>query len=71
MELDEWPKTTAIDRSASVMETTNGEDDEDGVGSDVRVEEKGALQLPASMVFARSLLDEMKDPLGTNDALYQ
>ena len=30
-----------------------------------------AIELPASMIYARSLLDEVKDPLGVNDSLYQ
>jgi hypothetical protein len=29
------------------------------------------LNLPPSMAYARSLLDEVKDPLGLNDSLFQ
>lgn len=36
----------------------------------IKVDE-GAIQLTESMAAAKNLLEEMKDPLGINDSLYQ
>lgn len=74
LELDEWPKPAAASNSADMTRS------ESELGASMELSERDdnassasglKLNLPPSMSYARSLLDEVKDPLGLNDSLYQ
>ncbi len=74
LQLEEWPKPMTASNSAD-LGRSEGE-----IGTSMEISEREAenstqaalkLNLPPSMAYARSLLDEVKDPLGLNDSLYQ
>lgn len=74
LQLEEWPKPMAASNSADLGRS------ESELGASMEIAERDAeatnssalkLNLPPSMAYARSLLDEVKDPLGLNDSLYQ
>lgn len=76
LQLEEWPKPTAASNSADLGRS------ESELGASMEIVDRDEvnngsslatlkLNLPPSMAYARSLLDEVKDPLGLNDSLYQ
>lgn len=73
LELHEWPKTNTANTSGDL----NRSEGEMGASMEITSDAGGTsvlgakMHLPAGMAFARSLLDEVKDPLGINDSLYQ
>lgn len=79
MELEIWPKLNHSNSGIIDAEDNGGDNsdneiiNENGTGSAVGISETNGNSslMTESMTGAKSLLDEVKDPLGINDSLYQ
>lgn len=79
MELEVWPKANDFSNSALIDEPENSDGEIEAksnssaalhaLSNSSFVNEN--LTMTGSMAGAKNLLDEVKDPLGINDSLYQ
>lgn len=79
LELELWPKANEFSGSALIDETENSDGENDAVklnSANIHALSNASfvnenVPMTVSMAAAKNLLDEVKDPLGINDSLYQ